>query len=148
MAALWRPRLITWLYAITLAHLLVGLLLPWCAGWTLLEPYHRLIEQHFWGGLAPAAARAQQQWWLALFGATLQNLSIYMLALIRICQQRPDARIWAALIAGLLLWAPQDMLFSASAGVWPNLLVDSLALLVLLPPLLILCRLDRRPPAV
>jgi len=39
-------------------------------------------------------------------------------------------------MAGVLLWAPQDMWLSAQKQVWSHLWLDSFALLVLLPPLI------------
>ena len=42
----------------------------------------------------------------------------------------------------LVVWAPQDMLISARAHCWMNLWIDLVALAVMLPPLLWLCKLD------
>jgi hypothetical protein len=51
---------------------------------------------------------------------------------------------WGWLIAGIVLWAPQDMWFSLTAQLWVNLWIDGFALLTLLPPLIWLYRHDRR----
>jgi hypothetical protein len=51
---------------------------------------------------------------------------------------------WGWLMAGLLLWAPQDIVISLSAGMWSHLVIDLLALLVLMPPLVWLYRHDRQ----
>lgn len=142
-----RPWIIRWLYAAALVHLLIGLLLPWITGSALLDPYHRSVEAFFWQGEAPAAARAQQVWWMSLFGATLQSMALWMLALVHIGARTRLASIWLWLAAGLLLWAPQDMLISAQAAAWSHLAVDTFALLVLLPPLFWLYRQDRQTPA-
>jgi hypothetical protein len=48
------------------------------------------------------------------------------------------------LIAGILLWAPQDMWLSAQQQVWSHVWLDGFALLVLLPPLFWLYRHDRQ----
>jgi hypothetical protein len=56
-----------------------------------------------------------------------------------------NAFAWGALIAGIVLWAPQDMLISLRADCWPNVWLDSLALATVLPPLLWLFRRDRAP---
>ena len=138
-----RRWLVWWIYAAALAHLLAGVLLTWCANATVPESYHQAIEQFFWSSAAPAAARAQQLWWMALFGATLQLLALFMQALIWQADRQREARLWGLLIVGLLLWAPQDMLISAQARVWPNLWVDVLALLSMLPALVGLDFLDR-----
>ena len=140
-----RKALVVWLYAGALMHLLAGLTLTWVGHSGLLDNYLNTIEQAFWGANAvPATAHAQQVWWLALFGATLQSYALYMFALVHIGNRLKRAMPWGWLIAGILLWAPQDMWISAQAQVWAHLWFDSFALLVLLPPLFWLYRHDRR----
>ena len=140
-----RNAMVAWLYAAALMHLFAGLTLAWAGHSGLFEGYLQHIEQAFWGADAvPAAARAQQVWWLALFGATLQSYGLYMFALVHIGHRLKSRAAWGWLIAGILLWAPQDIWISAQARVWSHLWLDSLALLVLLPPLAWLYRHDRR----
>src|SRR5688500_17575305 len=110
-----RKLLVQWLYATAIVHLLVGLALPWIGGLAILDDYHRHIEPAFWPEGAPAAARAQQIWWIALFGPTVQGLSLWMLALIHFGNRYRSRLAWIALVAGLALWAPQDMLISLRA---------------------------------
>ncbi|WP_028620472.1 hypothetical protein [Pseudomonas sp. Ant30-3] len=144
-----RSALVVWLYAAAMVHLLVGLVLTWAGHSGLLDGYLLTIEQAFWAtDVVPITARAQQVWWVAIFGATLQSFSLYMLALVRIGHRTKSPMAWGWLIAGIVLWAPQDMWISAQARVWSHLWVDSLALLTLLPPLIWLYRHDRRAIAV
>lgn len=140
-----RTWMVRWLYLTAAAHLLVGVLLPWLADAPVFDAYHRSIEAAFWGASAPAAARAQQVWWIALFGPTVQSVAIWMAVLIRIGDRQRSPAIWGWLIVGLLVWAPQDVLISLRADCWPHLWVDGLALLTMLPPLFWLYRFDRRP---
>ncbi|WEK08379.1 MAG: hypothetical protein P0Y51_24965 [Candidatus Pseudomonas colombiensis] len=140
-----RRALVLWLYAAALGHLLVAGVLTWAAGHPLLEGYLLSVEQAFWSSAAPAAARSQQVWWLNLFGATLQSYSLFLLALVHLGHRLRSATAWAWLMAGILLWAPQDMWISWQARMTSHLWLDSLALLTLLPPLLWLYRHDRRP---
>ncbi|MFR0693393.1 hypothetical protein ACLUTX_28645 [Enterobacterales bacterium AE_CKDN230030158-1A_HGKHYDSX7] len=141
-----RRWLIGWLYLIALAHLLVSLTLTWAGHSNLFEHYLGTLESAFWPGVAPAPAREQQIWWIALFGATLQSYSIFMLTLVHLGNRLRAPLAWAGLAAGVLLWAPQDMLISARQGIWSHLGLDLLALLVLLPPLFWLYRHDRLSP--
>lgn len=134
---------VRWLQAAALAHLLVGVGLTWAGHSLLLNDYQLSIEQAFWGQAAPAPAHNQQVWWLALFGATLQSYSLYMLGLIHLGDRLRSHQAWAWLIAGIVLWAPQDALISLQVGIWSHLVVDGVALLVLIPPLLWLYRHDR-----
>jgi hypothetical protein len=139
-----RTMLIRWLYLIAMGHIAVSLLLPLLAVSPLTAGYHQLIEQFFWQGAAPAAARAQQIWWMQIFAATLQAMSVWILALIWIGNQTRIAGVWLWLLAGLLLWAPQDIYLSLQIGVLINVWIDALALLCMAPPLVALFMIDRR----
>jgi len=135
-----RKWLIRWLYAAAVLHIAVGLALPLLAGAPMLDAYHTLIAKSF----SPAVSYAQQAWWIALFGPTIQCVGVLMLALTCFGDTRREPSAWLWLIASLLLWAPQDMLISLRAGVWPNLWIDAITLALLLPPLLRLYRIDSR----
>lgn len=137
-----RRWLVRWIYLAVAAHLVVGVLLPLLAGSALLGPYHRAIEAYFVGADAPAGAHALQVWWMSLLGPTVQAAAIWMAALAVMGDQQKNAFAWAALMLGLLVWGPQDMLISARAHCWPNLWIDAAALLLMLPPLAWLCRID------
>ncbi|KNH47007.1 hypothetical protein [Pseudomonas lini] len=139
-----RKALVVWLYAAALVHLFVSVLLTWAGHSGLLDGYLQTIEYAFWTDVVPSAAREQQVWWLALFGATLQSYSLYMFALVHLGHRLKTPMAWGWLIAGIVLWAPQDMLVSLQAQVWSHLWFDSFALLTLLPPLCWLYRHDRR----
>lgn len=135
---------IRWLYAAIAGHLIVGLLLPWVGGHALFDGYHRSIEGAFHGPAIPAAAHSHQLWWIALFGATVQGAAIWMGALVWIGARERLALAWGGLIAGLLVWAPQDMAISLQAGAWSHVWIDSAALVCMLPPLVYLFMVDRR----
>jgi hypothetical protein len=131
-----RPALVLWLYAVAIVHILAGINLTWAGHSGLLDHYLHNLELAFWGADAvPAAGHEQQVWWLALLGATLQSYSLYMLALVHIGNRSKAPMVWGWLIAGILLWAPQDMWLSVQRQVWSHLWLDAFALLVLLPPL-------------
>ncbi len=130
-------------YASIAMHLLVGALLPLIVGAALFDDYHRMIGHAFWGADMPAAARAQQLWWISLFGPTVQAAALWMGALAWIGSRQRNAAAWGALIAGLLLWAPQDMWISLQRGVWAHVWLDAFALACMLPPLVYLFVVDR-----
>ncbi len=143
-----RTWMVRWIYATVIVHLLVGILLPWLPNAPLVDAYHRGIEAAFWGSdAAPAAARAQQAWWIALFGPTLQGAAIWMAALVRFGDRQRSAAAWGWLIAGLAVWAPQDMLISLQADCWRHVWLDAFALAMMLPPLVWLWRHDCHPSA-
>lgn len=139
-----RRQCVRWLQAVALAHLGGGLMLTWAGHMAWFDGYFASIEQVFWSEAAPVAARQQQVWWMALFAATVQSYALYMLALIQVGDRFADHRVWAWLMAGLLLWAPQDLWLSLRVGLWSHGVIDGLALLALLPPLAWLYRHDRQ----
>lgn len=138
-----RRSWVVWLYVMVSGHLLASMVVTWAAPSGLFDNYLSSLEEVFWTSAAPASARAQQTWWLALFGATLQSYSLYMLALVHIGNRLKTPMVWGWLIAGLVLWAPQDIVLSLQVGVWSHLWLDTFAMLMLLPPLVWLYRHDR-----
>ncbi|VWC85397.1 thiol-disulfide oxidoreductase [Burkholderia lata] len=137
-----RSIVVTWMYGAAIAHLLVGIAVPWVAGAPWLDTYHRVIELHFWAGAAPDPARVQQIWWMSLIGATVQCASVWMLALVHLGNRLRRREAWGWLLAGLLIWAPQDMLFSLQAHVSGHMAIDAAALVAMVPPLVWLWRRD------
>ncbi|MGZ2746442.1 thiol-disulfide oxidoreductase DCC family protein [Burkholderia stagnalis] len=137
-----RRWMVRWMTGAAIVHALVGAALPWLAGTSWFDAYHVGIEQHFWAGIAPPQARGQQIWWISLFGATLQCAGIWMLALVRLGSRLRQRAVWGWLLAGLLVWAPQDMLISLQAGTWTHVLADVAALVSMVPPLVWLWRRD------
>ena len=137
---LWTVR---YIYAGIAAHLLVGALLPLMINAPLFDGYHRAIETAFWGPDVPPAARAQQVWWISLFGPTVQAAAVWMGALAWMGARQRNSFAWGALIAGIVLWAPQDMLISMRADCWAHVWIDTFAVVTLLPPLIYLFCIDR-----
>lgn len=141
---IWAVR---WVYAGAAVHMLVGVLLPWLVQLALFNDYFAAVDTVFWGGAAPAAARAQQQWWVSLFGPTVQTVAIWMAALAYIGDRDRSSFAWASLIAGIAVWAPQDIAISLHAGCWANVWLDCVAVLTTVPPLVWLFMHDRRGAA-
>ncbi|VWM16085.1 thiol-disulfide oxidoreductase DCC family protein [Burkholderia lata] len=137
-----RRIVVSWMYCAAIAHLLVGIAVPWVVGTPWLDAYHRVIELHFWAGTAPEPARAQQIWWMSLIGATVQCASVWMLALVHLGNRLRRREVWGWLLAGLLIWAPQDLLFSLQAHVLGHVAIDAAALVAMVPPLVWLWRRD------
>lgn len=136
----WAVRLT---YASIAGHLVVGALLPLIVGMGALDGYHLGIERAFYGAAIPEQARAHQSWWISLFGPTVQASAVWMAALAYLGDRQKSAFAWGALIAGIVLWAPQDMAISLLAGAWVHVWIDTAALIIMLPPLFALYAVDR-----
>ncbi len=137
-----RLWLVRWLYVAAIAHFLIGVMLPWVSGLGVVEVYHQLVEQHFWPQAAPDAARDMQVWWLSLFGPTIQTVGLWMAALTYLGDKHRSRYAWLWLMAGILVWAPQDMWISMQAEMRVNVWIDCIALASLIPPLLLLWKID------
>jgi hypothetical protein len=142
-----RQWAVRWLLLVCAVHVAVGALLPWVGRAALFDGYHSGIEAAFWPAGAPIEARGMQTWWIALFGPTVQLMALFMIALVRLAQRLRQPSIWLWLIAGLVIWAPQDMLVSLRADCWPHVAADAFALAIMLPPLAWLWLDDRRAAA-
>lgn len=137
-----RTWLIRWLYLLTLGHFAGGVLLAWFSHLSFFDRYHHSILSQI--GDFSITVHQLQVWWLSLFGATLQNLAIFMGVLTYLGNKQRSALVWAWMIFGLILWAPQDMLISLRIDLWLHVWVDSIVLLLMLPPLIILWWVDRK----
>jgi hypothetical protein len=138
-----RRWLILWLYGLALSHFVGGILFAWCAHFAWFNDYHYAILSRFWHADIPLSAQALNLWWINLFGATLQNLAIFMGALTYLGNHYRSAFVWGWMIIGLITWAPQDILISLQVDMWLHVWVDSIMLMLMLPPLIILWCFDR-----
>lgn len=136
------------LYAAAALHMLVALGLLFFAGSDLLMPYHQQILPAFFAGKIIAESMDLQIWWMQLFAATLECLSLWMAALIWLGARYRASAAWLMLILGLLIWAPQDILISLRAGIWMHVWVDLAVVALMLPPLIYLYQADRRDQTV
>ena len=64
-------------------------------------------------------------------------------ALAYMGESQRSAFAWGALIAGIVLWAPQDIFMALQAGCWNNVWLDCIAAAGMLPPLFYLFYIDR-----
>jgi hypothetical protein len=138
----WRMLSIRWLYLAAFGHFLVGLLMTWFGDSLLFSSYNQSALKNFML-VDSQAAEAFHIWWLAIFGATLQAFSILLAALIYLGNQYKNNRVWLLIIIAIVIWAPQDIYFSAMKHIWMNVWVDLAAVITLLPPLVFLMRCDQ-----
>lgn len=135
--------LVGWLYLVALGHFFVAVGITWFADFPGFTGYHQRILSVF--GFSDAAAMEMHLWWMALFGATLQAFALFMLALIYVANRYSHSTIWFVLACVILLWVPQDIFISIKKNVWMHVWIDLAAVIALVPPLIILWRIDRKP---
>jgi hypothetical protein len=135
----WRKWVIRWLYGMGFLHLLGGLLVTWGdAKW--FAAYNTQV----FAALDLAGSAELQIWWLSIFGATLQAFAILFIGLVHLGNKFKLQNVWLSLILAILVWAPQDIYFSAIKNVWINVWADLLALVSLLPALIFCYWCDAR----
>ena len=138
---------IHWLYLAATGHFVVGLLMAWWGDSVLFNRYNQIALENFIL-IDNSSAKELHIWWLAIFGATLQAFSILLAALVFLGNQYKDNRVWLLIIIAIVIWAPQDIYFSAMKNIWMNVWVDLAAVICLLPPLVFLMRCDLNNPVI
>ncbi|UUZ53113.1 hypothetical protein LP419_29705 [Massilia sp. H-1] len=94
-----RKWTVWYVYASIAAHLAVGMLLP------LIMPARRCStattapSKPHSGARQFHPRRAQQVWWISLFGPTVQAAAVWMAALAWMGDRQRNALAWGALIA-------------------------------------------------
>ncbi|GGY80490.1 hypothetical protein GCM10011613_26900 [Cellvibrio zantedeschiae] len=136
-----RSWLIYWIYFVSFGHFAVGFLVAWFSNLSTFYAYHHSILERF--GDLSAQAYQLQIWWISLFGATVQNLAIFMGVLTYVASKYRISLVWNSMVIGLIVWAPQDILISLQVDMWLHVWVDAIVLAVMLPPLMMLSWLDR-----
>jgi hypothetical protein len=130
-SAAWRKWVIRWLYLMGFVHLLGGVVVTWGdENW--LAAYNTQVLT----ALDLTESAELQIWWLSIFGATLQAFAILFIGLVHLGNKFKLQNVWLCLILAILVWAPQDIYFSAIKNVWINVWADALALVSLLPALI------------
>ncbi len=74
----------------------------------------------------------------ALFGPTIASVGVFMAYLVNSGIKHHEPGPWNALLLVSAIWAPGDIGISLMHGFWLHVLIDLVALLVIVPPVLIL----------
>jgi hypothetical protein len=128
-----------WLMLVALGHIAVGLLMPIWAYSPAFDFYSNLLKDAFWlSQEAPQEAREFQRWILALFGPTIASVGVLMFYLVKAGIKHREPGPWNALLIVTAIWAPSDIGISLMYNFWPHVLLDVVAMLVIVPPTLIL----------
>lgn len=134
-----RKNLETWLFVVALAHILIGLSLPFIAFSSGFDFYAEKIRETFWSdALIPPEADAFQRWIVALFGPTIASWGVLMAYLVRAGMHTNESWPWNALLLSLLLWAPADIAISLMYDFWLHVIVDLFAVFIIAVPALAL----------
>lgn len=128
-----------WLLLVALGHIAVGLLIPIWTYSSAFDFYSNLLKDAFWLSRdVPQETKEFQRWILALFGPTIASVGVLMFFLVKAGIKHREPEPWNALLIVTAIWTPGDIGISLMHGFWPHVLVDIFAMLVIVPPTLIL----------
>ncbi len=87
-------------------------------------------------GVLPVNRGVLMHWESAIYGAIMMGWGVTLFLVGRIAFRRGDPELMRALLYGLVVWLVVEALFSAYLGVWFNVGVDLVVLLLFSVPLL------------
>ncbi len=135
-----------WLLLLAWLHLAIGLFIPAIAHSALFGHYSALLQAAFWPGqVIPPETLDFQRWIVSLFGPTLASVGVVMIYLVRAGIRSDDTWPWNAILLALAVWAPGDIYISLLKDFWLHVWIDTLALLVIVPPVLVLRAQTKQP---
>jgi hypothetical protein len=137
-----KRKLESWLTFVAIAHVVLGLAVPFIAYSGAFDAYAAQVAAAFWGGGAvPPEAQAYQRWMVALFGPTVASWGVLMFFVVREGARTQAQWPWNALLIAILVWAPADIVISLMHEFWPHVVIDAIAIVgIALPALLLRMR--------
>jgi hypothetical protein len=125
-----------WLWWVSLGLVAFGVGMAVLNRTFVFAPINRPIDAGFWNaGVLPNGVSAFQAWIYGAWGATVAGWGLTAALLVRHAFARHTAWAWWALVSGVGLWYVLDTAFSAAYGVWPNVLLNTVLLVLFALPL-------------
>jgi len=128
-----------WMLLVALGHIAVGIAIPVFAYSTAFDLYGGLLKEAFWlVHEVPPETKEFQRWMFALFGPTIASVGVMMFYLVKSGIRHREPEPWNALLIVSAVWASGDIGISLMHNFWLHVLIDALALLVIVPPTMVL----------
>ena len=119
--------------AIAIAHIVLGVLLPFLAQIEMIEKL--LVDTMFNNIALSGEAHAQAAYVISLFGPTVASWGMLLFILIQNYSQQPTQKIWLGLVAAILVWYIGDTSYSLLNNVGAAFVLNTLVTACLLIPL-------------
>lgn len=126
---------IRWLGVASLGLVLFGLTMALLNRTPVFDVFNRSIDPRFWPAGAPPGVSGFQAWVYGAWGATVAGWGITAAFVVRYALPRREPWAWWALVAGIGVWYVIDTAISALSGVWINVALNSVLLIVFGVPL-------------
>lgn len=121
------------LQVLAILHVVVGLMLPWVAEWPQFGFYNRHLLAAF--NTDTAEALALGKFMIGILGPTVASWGLLFLFVVNISFATRSRTGWYSMAIAISGWCLLDMYLSVKAGVYLNLIIDLVVLLLLMVPL-------------
>jgi hypothetical protein len=134
----------TWqkmLLGLSLVIVLFGMFIGLLNGTSLFKPFGDQFDQAFWpsGGISDQV-RQFQQWVYGVLGATMVGWGIFMFFIVKNAFPKREKWAWNCVMIGVLIWYLIDTGLSGYHGVGANMLLNTVILILIMVPLLMMRR--------
>lgn len=126
-------RIKIFLQLIAIAHIVVGILLPFLVNSALFATYNSMLYEAL--GFDTTSRHAEINFLIGLFGPTIASWGILFLYVVATAFKHPEKKGWWTIFLCCLLWAPYDSLLSIQKGIYVNALINLVSSLTILIPL-------------
>lgn len=123
------------LQVIAALHIIVGLFFPWIVDSPLFDHYKQHLHLAF--DTDQNVSGQQASFLMAIFGPTIASWGVLFLYAINSGFSRPSPQAWWFMFAACVVWAPYDSIYSLQHGIYLNAIINVVAFVLMMTPLLI-----------
>lgn len=123
------------LQVIAILHFMVGLCFPWIVESPLFDYYKQHLHLAF--NTSEELSGQQASFLMAIFGPTIASWGVLFLYAVNSGFARPSPQAWWYMFAACLTWAPYDSIFSLRHGIYINAIINAVAFVMMMTPLLL-----------
>lgn len=125
-----------WLLTVCVGISVLGLGLVLAPSWVIDAAFEPGINTVFWpGGEVPVEAQVFQRWVYAVLGATVFGWGVSLAVVVHFGLRARSRWAWNCVFWGIVCWYIPDSLLSAYYGVWFNVALNTVLLILVLTPL-------------
>ena len=136
-----------WLWIASLVLIVFGIAMALLNRTIVFATLNRSIDPVFWPAQVPEGVSGFQGWVYGAWGATVIGWGVMTAALARYAFPRREPWAWWAMAAGLGAWYVIDTAVSALHGVWVNVVLNTVLIILFAVPLAATCRACLGPPS-
>jgi hypothetical protein len=123
------------LQTIAILHVMVGLCFPWIVDSPPFDHYKQHLHLAF--NTSEELSGQQASFLMAIFGPTIASWGVLFLYAVTSGFSRPSPQSWWFMFTACLTWAPYDSIFSLQHGVYLNAIINAVAFVMMMTPLLL-----------